>query len=633
MDRCPRRYGMDAPRPRPVQAPAALAHSVAFMESPILTYLQKIHDEISELREGKPASTIPALAKVDPDNFGICLATVDGYVYEVGDTGHEFTIQSISKPFTYGLALADRGIEAVDVKIDVEPSGDSFNEISLGAGTGRPSNPMINAGAITATSLVKSAGSNSRFKRILNNYSAFAGRDLNVSERVYKSELAHGHRNQALGHLLRSFIIIENDPAPVIEDYFRQCAVLVNCRDLSIMAASLANGGENPLTGKQVLDISEVERVLSVMITCGMYDDAGAWVSAVGMPAKSGVGGGTIAVLPGQLGLAVYSPPLDEHGSSVRGIATCQRLSRDMELHFVRAGRTGRSAIRATYDITRSPSGIRRTDELAVVLEEHGHRATVIELNGDLLFAGAGSMVREISGLDDDVEHVILDLRRVDEVADVSLRMLADVRQSLSDSGRELVLIDGEGTLAETFKDVDREVPTFQTRSAAVEWSENQLIAKYGYELQTPGIVKAIDSPVLSPLSTDDAQTLEAMMEPKDYDAGDVIRRVGQRFGGVHFIVSGEITSTVPGPEGRVKLSTLTAGMTSGELALGSDDRQETTVKAIGPVRLLILDSDAIEELEAENPRLALELWKALTRDAYTRVDQYMRETAVRIRD
>lgn len=603
------------------------------MESPIQAYLEKIHAEISQLKDGKPPSAIPALAKVNPDNYGICLATVDGYVYEVGDTREEFTIQSISKPFTYGLALADRGLEAVDEKIDVEPSGDSFNEISLAEGTGRPSNPMINAGALTATSLVKGSGGNSRFKRILNTYSAFAGRQLSVSERVYRSELAHGHRNRALGYLLRSFNIIENDPDPVIEDYFRQCSVLVNCLDLSMMAATLANRGENPLTGEQVLDIGEVERVLSVMTSCGMYDDAGAWISSVGMPAKSGVGGGTIAVLPGQVGLAVYSPPLDEHGSSVRGLATSQRLSRDMELHFVRAARTGRSAIRATYDITHSASGIRRTDEVAQVLEDHGHRATVIELNGDLLFAGAESMVREISALDAEVELVILDLRRVDEVADVSLRMLADVRQNLSNADRELVLIDGEGTLAETFRNVDRAVPTFDTRTAAVEWSENQLIARYGVGLQQRAVVPVTESPVLSPLDLEEKQTLEALMESKNYDDGGIIRRVGQRFGGVYFITSGKITSTVPGPEGRVKLTTLTAGMTFGELALGSEDRQETTIKAVGAVQLMVLSAEAIEQLEAKNPRLAVQLWRALTRDAYARVDQYLRETAVRIRD
>ncbi|HET7415511.1 MAG TPA: glutaminase A, partial [Arthrobacter sp.] len=535
--------------------------------------------------------------------------------------------------FTYGLALADRGMDAVDRKIDVEPSGDAFNEISLGEGTGRPSNPMINAGAITATGLVKSSGRNSRFKRILDIHSDFAGRDLSVDERVYKSEFKHGYRNRALAYLLRSFNMIEKDPDSVVEDYFRQCSVNVNCHDLSIMAASLANGGENPVTGDQVLTISEVERVLSVMITCGMYDDAGAWVANVGMPAKSGVGGGTLAALPGQVGLAVYSPPLDEHGSSVRGVATCERLSKDMELHFVRAGRTGRSVIRASYDITRVPSGIRRTDEAAEILEQHGHRATVIELHGDLLFAGTESMVREVSNLATDVELVILDLRRVDEVAEVSLRMLGEVRQKLSDSGDELALIDGEGTLAETFHDLDREVPTFITRSTAVEWAENELISRYGEELSLPSVVPFAESPALEPLSRGDIEQLEAMLESREYDDGDVIRRVGQRFGGVHFIVSGKVTSTVPAPEGRVKLTTLGAGMTFGELALGTDNRQETTVKAVGPVKLMVLSAADIEHLESEHPRIAIALWKALTRDAYTRVDQYMRETAVRIRD
>lgn len=604
------------------------------MDSPIENYLKRIHQEIAELKDGKPYSTIPAMANVDPNNFGICLTTVDGYIYEVGDTRDEFSIQSISKPFTYGLALADLGMDAVDEKVDVEPSGDSFNEISLAEGSGRPSNAMINAGALTATSLIKGSGGNGRFKRILNTYSAFAGRQLSVNNDIYESELKHGHRNRALAHLLRSFNIIEDDPTPVIEDYFRQCSVLVNCLDLSVMAATLANSGRNPLTGRQVMEIGPIERVLSVMTTCGMYDDAGAWISTVGMPAKSGVAGGTIAVLPGQVGLAVYSPPLDEHGSSVRGMATSQRLSRDMELHFVRAARTGKSAIRATYDISASPSGIRRNDEAMDILRDNGHRARVIELNGDLLFAGTESMIRELSSLDKTIEFVILDLRRVDEVADVSLRLLGEARENLVAEGRELVLIDSDGALAETFEDVDREVPTFDTRTAAVEWCEDQLIAAYGNDLYLPSVVKVTDCPALSPLTAADASALADRMEEREYDDGHVIRRVGQRFGGVFFILSGKISTSVPGPTGeRVRLTTLSAGMTFGELALGSDDRQETTVKAVGGVKVMVLTADAISTLESEDPRLAVELWKALTRDAYTRVDLYLRETAVRIRD
>ncbi|MHA7218510.1 glutaminase A [Arthrobacter sp. MDT1-48-3] len=604
------------------------------MESPIESYLRTIHREISELRDGKPYSSIPAMANVDPDNFGICLTTVDGYMYEVGDTREEFTIQSISKPFTYGLALSDLGMEAVDAKVDVEPSGDSFNEISLAPGTGRPSNAMINAGALTATSLVRSRGGNTRFRRIVNTYSAFAGRQLGVDEEIFRSELEHGHRNRALAYLLRSFDIIKEDPTPVLEDYFRQCSVMVTCMDLSVMAATLANSGRNPLTGVEAMDLSAVERVLSVMTTCGMYDDAGSWISTVGMPAKSGVGGGTIAVLPGQVGLAVYSPPLDDHGSSVRGMATSQRLSRDMELHFVRAARAGRSAIRATYDITAAPSGIRRTDEAMDVLRDHGHRAMVIELNGDLLFAGTESMVRELSSLDDDVDFVILDLRRVDEVADVSLRLLGEVRENLATVNRELVLIDGEGTLAETFRDVDRAVPTFDTRTAAVEWCENELITRYGGDLVLPAEVEVAQCPALSPLSDEDVEALARRMEDRTYEKGHVVRRVGQTFGGVYFILSGRISTSVPGPSGgRLRLTTLSAGMTFGELALGSDDRQETTVKALEEVHVKVLTARAIRTIEQEDPRLAVELWKALTRDAYTRVDLYLRETAVRIRD
>ncbi|MDQ0733889.1 glutaminase A [Arthrobacter agilis] len=604
------------------------------MESPIESYLRTIHREISDLKDGKPYSTIPAMANVDPDNFGICLTTVDGYLYEVGDTREEFTIQSISKPFTYGLALSDLGMDAVDAKVDVEPSGDSFNEISLAPGSGRPSNAMINAGALTATSLVQSRGGNRRFKRILSTYSHFAGRQLGVDEEIFRSELDHGHRNRALAYLLRSFGIIEDDPTPVIEDYFRQCSVLVNCMDLSVMAATLANAGRNPLTGVEAMDLLAVERVLSVMTTCGMYDDAGSWISTVGMPAKSGVGGGTIAVLPGQVGLAVYSPPLDEHGSSVRGMATSQRMSRDMELHFVRAARAGRSAIRATYDITAAPSGIRRTDEAMDVLREHGHQARVIELNGDLLFAGTESMVRELSGLDDDVDFVVLDLRRVDEVADVSLRLLGEVRENLTKVDCDLVLIDGEGTLAETFRDVDRPVPTFDTRTAAVEWCENELITRYGGDLLLPSRVEVAQCPALNPLTDEDVEALTARMEDRTYEKGHVVRRVGQSFGGVFFILSGRIVTSVPGPTGeRLKLTTLSAGMTFGELALGSDDRQETTVKALEDVHVKVLTAQAIRTIEKEDPRLAVELWKALTRDAYTRVDLYLRETAVRIRD
>ncbi|GLB67710.1 glutaminase A [Arthrobacter mangrovi] len=605
------------------------------MDSPIQTYLQALHDEIAGIRDGTPDSSIPGIAGVDPDRFGICLATADGYVYEVGDTREDFTIQSISKPLTYGLALADLGAEAVDGKIDVEPSGDAFNELSLAEGTGRPANAMINAGAIAAASLVKGRGGSSRFERILKTYSDFAGRELDYSARVYESERRSGFRNYAMGYLLRQFNILEQDPVPVLEDYFRQCSVLVTCRDLAMVAATLANAGANPVSGKQVLELDVVERVLSVMATCGMYDDAGSWLSSVGMPAKSGVGGGIIAVLPGQVGVGIYAPPLDGHGTSVRGAAACRRLSRDLGLHFVHAARTGRSAIHASYDITAAPSGIRRNDEGAEVLRSHGHRARIIELNGDLLFAGTESVIREVSAQSPDVELVILDLRRVDETGRVAAKLLPRLRDALADAGCGLLLIDPGGVLAGALGSSedggDGCAPAFGTRRAAVEDAENQLIARYGSELCLPETVAVPDSPALGSLDPAVAKALAERMEPREYDDGDVIRRAGQRFGGIYFISSGKVASSLPAPGGgRIRISTLSAGMTFGELALASDDRQETTVKAVGPVQVSVLTAEAMAEIEAGDPRLAVELWKTLTRDAYVRVDQYLRETAIR---
>ncbi len=602
------------------------------MESPIERYLQAVHAEISQLRVGAPYTIAPTGTSINPDDFGICLATVDGHVYEVGTTRQEFSLQSISKPLTYGLALADLGLAAVDEKVDMEPSGDPFNEISLAPGTGRPANAMINAGALAVVSLVKGSGGRSAIKRIVETYSDFAGRELRSSRRVLETELRHSDRNHALAYLLGSFGVIEGRPTAALENYLRQCAVQVTCRDLSVMAATLANAGTNPHTGTQILDLGAVERVLSVMMTSGMYDDAGAWVSNVGMPAKSGVGGGTLAVLPGQAGLAVFSPPLDEHGGSVRGIATCQRLSHDLEMHFVRSARAGRSAIRASYSITEAPSGIRRAEDANEVLREHQERARVIELTGDLLFAGTESMVREISDLDDDVELVVLDVRRVDEVSRVALGMLRTLEDQLSAAGRQLVLVDSEGTTAQALEDVA--VPVFDSRGVAVEYCENTVLARYGDHLDLRTSVPVSQSPALDPLDPEDVAALVARMEVRRYDDGDVVRRVGQRFGGVFFIVSGKINTIAADVRGtRVRLSTLSAGMTFGELALGSDDRQETTEKAQGRVELMVLSADAIDELERNDPRLAVELWRALTRDAYTRVDQYLREVAVRIRD
>jgi glutaminase len=210
--------------------------------SPIDVYLARLHETWRADGTGAVADYIPPLALADPDSFGIAITTTEGHCYEVGDSRSRFTIQSISKPLTYGLALRDRGFDAVDAKVGVEPSGEAFNSISLAPGSGRPPNPMINAGAITSTSLVAGETAAERERRVVDFYGRFAGRSLAVDAEVYESERDTGHRNRAIGHMLRAFGVLEDDPEEALDLYFRQCSVSVDCRDLSLMAATLANG-------------------------------------------------------------------------------------------------------------------------------------------------------------------------------------------------------------------------------------------------------------------------------------------------------------------------------------------------------------------------------------------------------
>ncbi len=244
-----------------------------------------------------------------------------------------FTIQSISKPLVYGLALEDHGTTEVLRKVGVEPTGEAFNSIVMDEINNRPFNPMVNAGAIATTALIKGNGPEERFARILGMFSRYAGRQLTIDESVFQSERATGHRNRAIAYLQLNSGMIEEPVSEHLDLYFRQCSILVSARDLSMMAATLANNGVNPLTGERAIAAEHVKTVLSVMASCGMYDYSGEWVYRVGLPAKSGVGGGIVAVLPGQFGFGVFSPLLDDHGNSHRGIEVCKELSQKFYLH------------------------------------------------------------------------------------------------------------------------------------------------------------------------------------------------------------------------------------------------------------------------------------------------------------
>ncbi len=302
--------------------------------SPFPVVLNDLHSKYKSLRQGIVANYIPELAKVNPDLFSICIVTVDGQVYEVGDYKQLFTIQSISKVFAYGLALEDHGRDYVLTRVGVEPTGDAFNAIILDQLSNRPLNPMVNAGAIATTSLIKGSGATERLNRMLDMFRRYIGRDVFVDISVFTSERSTGHRNRAMAHLMLNFGMIDQNIEESLDLYFQQCAVMVNCQDLAVMAATLANKGINPLTNERAVDRGYIKDILSVMYTCGMYNFAGEWAYKIGIPAKSGVCGGIIAVVPNKMGIGVFSPLLDVRGNSVRGVKVCEELSVQLGLHL-----------------------------------------------------------------------------------------------------------------------------------------------------------------------------------------------------------------------------------------------------------------------------------------------------------
>jgi glutaminase len=356
-------------KPAPT-ASAAIAAAWTAAKPPLLRFLAACHADFSKETGGAVADYIPELGKADPHHFGISLATLDGHVYEVGDTRIAFTIQSISKPFVFALALDTLGAARVESAIGVEPSGDPFNSIRLNADN-HPFNPMVNAGAIACTGLIHEAKGDGAFEYIRQALGRFAGRDLGVDEAVYASESATGDRNRAIGYLLRNSTVIRDDVSAVLEVYFRQCSVLVTARDIAIMAATLANRGTNPVTGEQVMTPYAISRALSVMTSSGMYDYAGEWIYRVGIPAKSGVGGGILAALPARLGLGSYSPRLDRHGNSVRGIKVCEALSLHYDLHMLNRSDDARNTIIAHYNIGKGLSRRSRRPHEQKILAAH----------------------------------------------------------------------------------------------------------------------------------------------------------------------------------------------------------------------------------------------------------------------
>lgn len=592
--------------------------------SPIDAYLERLHERWRGDRSGAVADYIPPLALADPEWFGIAVATTDGHCYEVGDSRRPFTIQSISKPFTYGVALRDLGLGAVDAKVGVEPTGDAFNSISLAPDSGRPLNPMVNAGAITSTSLVAGDTAAEREERLLAAYSGFAGRPLEVETAVYESERDTGHRNRAIGHMLRSFGILEQDPEAALDLYFRQCSVAVDCRDLSLMAATLANGGVHPLTGERALEREYVDRVLSVMTTCGMYDSAGEWVVDVGMPAKSGVAGGILAVLPGQLGIAVYSPPLDRHGNSVRGIEVCRQISDDLDLNLLHVARSSRSAVRRSYTVADIPSRRRRPDEQGQVLAQVGSRCVVHVLHGDLVFAATESVIRALVEQCAEIALAIVDLAEVTEIDVAAARLLAALGAWMAESDKELVLVaPAHGDL---LGDLPEGLRVFADLDSATEWCEERLLAAHGAPATAAARVPLADHRLTRGLDAAMLARLETILRPRSFGAGETIFAAGDPADALFLLVEGEVTIEIEIEAGRRRLATLTPGLAFGEIALADIPVRPASVHGETDGECLVLTVEDFNRLGEQDPALQAALMRNLLASFYEVIGRMTRE-------
>ena len=554
-------------KPSP-QAFAATPAPWAATKPPLLRFLDRCHADFSTETGGAVADYIPELGKADPAHFGISLATLDGHVYEVGDTRLPFTIQSMSKPFVFALALDTLGAARVESAIGVEPSGDPFNSIRLNA-ENHPFNAMVNAGAITCSGLIREAKGDGAFEYIRQALGRFAGRELDIDEAVFASESATGDRNRAIAYLLRTNTVIKDNVDAVLDVYFRQCAVLVTARDIAVMAATLANRGVNPVTGEQVLTPYAISRTLSVMTSSGMYDYAGEWIYRVGIPAKSGVGGGILAALPARLGLGSYSPKLDKHGNSVRGIKVCEALSSHYDLHMLNRSDDARNAVIADYNIGENPSRRSRRPHEQKILTAHRQDVRVIELMGTLSLSNVDYVARQLVAKPRP-QFVIFDFRRVTSMTPAGAHLLAEEFRELA-AFHVMVIVSGIKRASAEWKPIAERTENLSNMryyfllDAAIEWAEDQVVYRHGGSIDFHETTELSEQPLLAGLTAEELTDLASLGSIRTYQPGEKIVASGDPATSLFFLRSGVVHVTLP--DG-IRLATLTAGMAFGEMAL-----------------------------------------------------------------
>lgn len=498
----------------------------------------------------------------------------------------------------------------------MEPSGDVFNSISLEPGTGRPLNPMINAGAIAIASMVPGETALSRQRRLLHGFSSFAGRQLGIDETVYQSESDTGHRNRAIGHMLRNFDILTEAPEPTIELYFQQCSISVTCRDLGVMAATLANSGINPLTGKQAVRGEYVADMLSVMNSCGMYDWAGEWIYKVGMPAKSGVSGGILAVLPGQLGIGVFSPRLDSHGNSVRGIKVCEALSQRLDLHMFNCRGSREGALRLHFTGAKVNSRRVRTSAEAATLQQHGHRIQVVQLQGNMTFTTTEAVAHLVDKRHADLDYLVLDFKHVLSINDTAARLVYEVATQLQGEGRHVLFTHANRVplLGRVFRhklgaDFVKHFISFEDEDPALEWCEERVLAAHGTPPPARTPLQLADIDLLRELTEDELNIFGDQLTRQQFAENDLIIQIGQEAGELFILFEGRVSVFI-GSENvqRRRLATFSPGMVFGEMSMIDRSPRSATIQADSPVVCQVLSRAAFDSLGVDHPSIKIKL-------------------------
>jgi len=582
-------------------------------QPPLQRFLTSCFEEFKTDDTGAVADYIPELQRANPAHFGIALVTIDGHVYEAGDSAVPFTIQSVSKAFVFALALDMVGEERVAAAIGVEPSGEAFNSIRL-TNDNRPFNPMVNAGAIACSGLIHQVDGADAFERIREKLSQFAGRELGVDDAVHASEVATGNRNRAIAWLLRNYSVLQGDVNAVLDTYFRQCAVLVTARDLAVMAATLANRGINPVTGLQVITPHVVARTLSVMTSSGMYDYAGEWIYRVGMPAKSGVGGGIVAALPSQLGLGTFSPRLDSHGNSARGLKVCEALSARFDLHMLNRSADVRTCVIADYDIFGISSRRSRQPHEQQILDERHSDIRVIELVGALNFASIDYVTRRLASEPPDAPLLILDFRRVPDITAAGAQLLGEKLATLGNTGVTAILTGVEAASAvwtavrERTAEPQR-LRRFALLDEAIEWAEDQIIYRYGGFTAVKETSHLGEQALLAGLAADEIAALAELSTERRYEVGQRIVSAGEPANSLFFLQSGMVSVKLPSG---VRLASLGPGMEFGEMAI-IEQRRSADVWADTPVKCLELPLDAFADYRQLRPQIAMKIMRNLS--------------------